>query len=111
MSQPSDLYLLQNGVYTKVMPEYIVYVRSFDNYCRFFMIGGDVFVVRMTLKNVGELLLAHGFIRCHRQFVINSKSVISLDVSKREMCLSGGHLVPYSRRKKGEVLNRILNKK
>ena len=110
MTHSNDLYLLRNGVYTKVVLEHIIYVRSFDNYCRFVMVGGDVFVIRKTLKNAARILERHGFIQCHRQFIINSKLVISIDILKREIHLQDGHIVRYSRRRKKEVLNRLMDK-
>jgi len=74
------------------------------------MVGGDVFVLRSTLKKVVAALDGHDFLRCHRQFIINSKLVISIDILKREIHLQDGHIVRYSRRRKKEVLNRLMDK-
>ncbi len=107
MPKSNDLYLLRNGVYTKVSPEHIIYISSFDNYCRFHLINGEIFVVRITLKSVARTLEKYHFLRCHRQYIINTQSVTSIDTINRRIFLMESHQVPYSRSKRKEIMKCI----
>ena len=69
-----------------------------------------VYVVRTTLKSMIKELQEHGFIRCHRQYIINGHLVKSIDTNNRKIVLEKDHRVPYSRGRKKEVL-KYLNLK
>lgn len=53
-----------------VAPENIDYVEAFDNYAKIFS-GGQSYIISHTLKSIEEKLLAHGFERVHKSYLVN----------------------------------------
>lgn len=49
----------------------ILYCESDDNYTKFYLPEGQFYLVTKSLKEVQELLEERGFLRVHRQFLIN----------------------------------------
>ena len=60
----------QNGV-TFVSIKDIIYCESDDSYTKFFLTNGQNCLVTKTLKEIQELLEERGFLRIHRQYLIN----------------------------------------
>ena len=60
----------QNGV-TFVSIKEIIYCESDDSYTKFFWTNGQNCLVTKTLKEIQELLEERGFLRIHRQYLIN----------------------------------------
>ncbi len=60
----------QNGV-TFVKLQDVIYCESDDNYTRFFLTNGQYYLVTKPLKDIQDLLEDRGFLRVHRQYVIN----------------------------------------
>ncbi len=60
----------QNGV-TFVKLQDIVYCESDDSYTKFFLNDGQHYLITKSLKDIQELLEDRGFLRVHRQYIIN----------------------------------------
>jgi two-component system, LytTR family, response regulator len=60
----------QNGV-TFVSLKDVIYCESDDSYTKFFLNDGQHYLVTKSLKEIQELLEDRGFLRIHRQYLIN----------------------------------------
>jgi len=68
-----------------VKSEYIYYVEAFDNYVNIYYQTTDEvtrFMLRSSMKKQEELLTPHGFVRCHRSFIVNFAKVALLRKDK-----------------------------
>jgi DNA-binding LytR/AlgR family response regulator len=62
--------------------------------------GDREYLLRETMANLAEQLQPHGFLRCHRSFLVNLEQVSEIrskDSSGHEVALANGQLVPLSR--------------
>lgn len=68
-----------------VKSEYIYYVEAFDNYVNIYYQTTDEvtrFMLRSSMKKQEKLLESHGFVRCHRSFIVNFAKVALLRKDK-----------------------------
>lgn len=68
-----------------VKTEYIYYVEAFDNYVQIYYSTKDEiarFTLRSSMKKQEELLTPHGFVRCHRSYIVNFAKVTLLRKDK-----------------------------
>jgi len=68
-----------------VKSEFIYYVEAFDNYVNIYYQTTDEvtrFMLRSSMKKQEELLTPHGFVRCHRSFIVNFAKVALLRKDK-----------------------------
>lgn len=86
----------------------IIRCEADDYYTRFFLVDKRMIMVSKTLKDSGELLTAHDFVRSHRSHLVN------MDYVKKYVKSDGGYLelkdgsqIPVSRRKKELILSLI----
>lgn len=64
----------QNGVAFVSLTE-ILYCESDDNYTKFYLPDGQSYLVTKPLKEIQELLQERGFLRIHRQYLINPNHI------------------------------------
>ena len=98
------LFFLKHDVYHKIDVKEVIFVQSDDNYCQFYFDNGSTYLLRITLKEVENKLLAHGFLRCHRRYIVNKRKINSIDVKNHNLVLPSDHNVPFSRSMKKEVI-------
>ena len=80
----------------------VVYLKSFDNYTRFYMNNGRQFMSSHTMKIFEERLLTKGvFSRVHRGTLLNLKYLKKFEKNPEGnwACLSTGEKIFVSRRK------------
>lgn len=68
-----------------VKSEFIYYVEAFDNYVNIYYQTTDEvtrFMLRSSMKKQEKLLEPHGFVRCHRSFIVNFAKVVLLRKDK-----------------------------
>lgn len=97
----------QNGV-TFVALKDVIYCESDDNYSKFYLTDGPPYLVTKPLRDMQELLEERGFLRVHRQFLIN------LDHIKKFVRGEGNYLImssqqsiPVSRAQKDRLMERF----
>ena len=87
---------LQETMYVKISD--ILRCESSNNYTNFYLYNGERILVCKTLKEISEILQAHGFIRTHQSHLVNAEGVKSL---LREdggaLLLTDGTKIPISR--------------
>jgi len=106
-SDERGMFLYRSGVYTKVNPSEISYVKSNDNYCKVVFEKSDPILIRTTMKQMETTLSDMQFVRCHRQYIINADKVDAIDKSSLEIKLKDETVIPFSRAKKKSVLERV----
>ncbi len=107
MIDSESYFFLKEGVYVKTPITDIIYVKSDDNYCRFYLKDRVLHVMRDTLSQVEERLSRHSFYRCHRQYIVNLNRIERINTIDRTVILEEDHEVPYSRSRKKELIDMI----
>lgn len=91
-----------------VRPADIVRCESDNNYCLFYLAGGEKLTVSRPIFEFEELLRPYGFVRCHQSHLINPvfvKSWVKKDGGY--LLFQNGEHAPVSRAKKEEVLQAL----
>ena len=76
-------------------------VCSAGNYVEFRMADGREVLMRVTLVQVEAELTAHGFVRTHRSWLVNTRAIAEtrrVGAGDFELTLTGGLRAPLSRR-------------
>lgn len=96
------LPLLQEVRYVAV--ENIIRCEAQNSYTYFYIQEGDTILVSRPLKEYEELLLPHGFIRCHQTHLVNPQYVKSyLKEDGGFLLLQNGTKIPVSKTRKEAV--------
>ncbi len=107
-SLPNQIALpYQNGV-KFVNIENILYAESDNNYTKFYLNDGKIYMVMRSLKEMQELLEDRGFLRTHRQYLVNIDQIskfVKGDLSY--VVLSNSFQVPVSRNHREELIERF----
>lgn len=78
------------------------------NYTRFYLIGGEEYLVSKSLVEYEEILNGYGFIRTHKSYVVNVSHIASfIKTDGGYLVMSDQSTVPVSRRKKELVLKEL----
>jgi two-component system, LytTR family, response regulator len=107
-AQPHQIALpYQNGV-KFVNIENILYAESDNNYTKFYLNDGKIYMVTRSLKEIQELLEDRGFLRIHRQYLVNVAQVAKFvkgDMS--HVILTNSVQIPVSRNHKEQLMERF----
>lgn len=85
-----------------INPEEVVYLKSCDNYTRFYLSDGKSFLASSTMKAYEKALISRGpFIRLHRGTLVNLNYLTGIERTKdgHVANLSTGQKIEVSRRK------------
>jgi DNA-binding LytR/AlgR family response regulator len=74
-------YIHFEGFNNDILPSDIIYAASYGNYVKLFM-GKKPVLVHSTMLNVHEKLIPYGFIRIHKQYIIQKALVTHKDNDK-----------------------------
>lgn len=86
----------------------IIYCESQSNYTIFYLKDNRRIVASKTLKEFENLLLIHLFIRIHKSYLINIKSIFKINKGNDySIELHNGEVLPISRAKINEIRNII----
>ncbi len=79
----------------------LLYFESDRNYLNIFLTGDRSLTIRLTIKEMENLLAMHpGFIRCHRAYIVNTDKVINVEGNAQGLKLfleDSTSFVPVSR--------------
>ncbi|HKK80315.1 MAG TPA: LytTR family DNA-binding domain-containing protein [Phaeodactylibacter sp.] len=99
------LLIPTSGKHLRISTQDILYARSDGNYCRFFMEDGQEYFINWMLKKALDRLSESGFLRIHRQYIVNLRKVHSyLPGDGGNVILLDGSKLPVSRTCKDELL-------
>ncbi len=83
----------------------ILYIKADHVYCKIVTSENNEIIVRKTLKQLVNLLVFDFMIYCHRSFIINARYITSWN--QDSIYLNKEILIPVSRSRKQEILNKI----
>jgi two-component system LytT family response regulator len=87
----------------------IIRLEADGNYTHVFIEGNKKIMVSKILKEYGDLLENHNFLRTHQSHLINCRKVSTyIKTDGGYIVMEDGSNVPISRQKKEEVMKRIL---
>lgn len=86
----------------------IIYCEADSNYTRFFLDGGEQYMVAKTLGDVQEVLEAGDFVRVHRQYMVNLNHIQKLVRGEGTyLLLTNGMTIPVARQQKDRLMERF----
>ena len=93
-----------------IQPSQVTHCRSDGNYTRIFQTGEKPLLISRTLKEVEEMLTNPSFFRVHHSFLVNLVFVKKyLRGNSPMLILRDGTEVPVARRRKDELLKRLVS--
>lgn len=81
----------------------IQYIQSDDNYC-IFNTQTEKFILRSKISQLEEDLSDYGFLRVHRKYIVNLKTIKNYKPSTSEIEMINGGKILLSRSKKSEFI-------
>jgi len=57
----------------------ILYIQSWGNYLKFFLLNQDIKIIRKTIKTVESELPAERFLRIHKSYIININKIVAIE--------------------------------
>ncbi len=98
----------QEGVYL-VNVDDVICCEADNNYTHFFLVGGIKYLVSRTLKEFDDILSNRQFCRVHKSYLINLNHVVKyVQGEGGYVILTEKHKIDVSRRRKDELLKRLL---
>ncbi len=98
-----------------ILPSDILYLEAADNYVTIYFLNKDKisnYLLRNSLKNLGEYLSEYSFVRCHRSFIVNFDKVKLIrkekDGLKLEIDAPAELVIPVSKTYSQGVLNEFI---
>lgn len=101
-------FVKHEGKYEKVDPGEILCVSSMQNYVKLHVKGGEMLIIRSTLKEFQQQLSADNFLMVHKSYVVNTDHVRSVSSSGIEIHELGQ--IPLGRTHKDKVLDILLKR-
>ncbi len=90
----------------KFLPSSILFLKAEHVYTRIFLSDGRRILHRGSLSACLQRLNANQFARTHRSYIINLQRV---DGFSKDKILIGPHVVPISRSRKKEIVQRLVH--
>ncbi|WP_343703242.1 LytTR family DNA-binding domain-containing protein [Chitinophaga sp.] len=91
-----------------ISPETILFCKSDNNYTVLYLQHNQKLTSSKPIFEYEELLSAHGFIRCHQSYLVNSAFIKSwIRVDGDRLLMEEGHEIPISRNSKEKVKQAI----
>ena len=85
----------------------IIFLEGQNNYTRIFFDHQKPLLVSRTIGDYEDMLGEYQFYRVHKSYLVNQEHVVKVD-NEGMLGLSNGMSVPLSRRKKAEVMEKIV---
>ena len=85
----------------------LIRIEADGNYSSIYLIDGSKIMLAKTLKEFEKMVPMDRFIRIHQSHLINVDFVRSIDKTNNTMVLNEQTILPISRRKKKEIVERI----
>ncbi len=101
---------------TAVNPAGILYIKGSKYGCHLFYrfsnnsFNGKTIISSSTLSYFENVLKSHGFLRCHRNYLVNPLLIDDYCMEKSIISI-GRQIIPVSKRKKSELFRFALAKK
>ncbi|GAB3998678.1 LytTR family DNA-binding domain-containing protein [Spirosoma daeguense] len=97
----------QNGV-TFVDLKDVIYCESDDNYTKFYVLDGPHYLVTKSMRDIQDLLETRGFMRVHRQYLINLNHIKKFVKGEGSyLIMNNQQSIPVSRAQKDRLMERF----
>lgn len=96
------LFFKKKGTYHKVPFHEIAFVKSNDNYCDVHTTKAEIFIARISISKLEEMLPKHAFFRTHRQFIVQTSLIEQVNFQDNVLVVYQKE-VPVSRENKKEL--------
>ena len=97
----------QNGVAFVNLSD-IIYCESDDNYTKFYLGNGQHYLATKSLRDIQELLEERGFLRVHRQFLINLNQIKKFVKGEGNyVIMTNDQSIPVSRTQKDRLMEQF----
>lgn len=100
-------FVKENGRYTKVLYEEVLYIEALQNYVAIHL-SGKKLVSYITLSQLEKQLPGNLFMRMHKSYMV---SLLRIDSIEGNMVLIGKERIPVSRTSREQLLQKVLEKK
>lgn len=101
------VYLKVDKNMQKILIREILYIESWRDYVKVFLINGKHLLVKQSISSMENLLSEHSFLRIHRSFIISVKKLSGFNHSCVHL---GGIDIPIGRLYKHQVLEVIQSR-
>lgn len=107
---PSDsaMYIKVDGYYQQIHLDDLLYVEACGNFCKFKIKNQRISVAYGVISFYDELLQNHGFLRCHRSYLVNEKHVHKFN---SQHLLVEEDEIPLGKKYVETINNRLLGNK
>ncbi|WP_315823799.1 response regulator transcription factor [Paraflavitalea speifideaquila] len=93
-----DVFFVKRGnILVKIMASEIRYIEVDGKYCKL-AYGTEKFVIQKSLKQLQEQLPLKTFVRTHRNYIVNVKEIVKINLQDHELVLQDGNTLAFSRR-------------
>lgn len=95
LSEPPHLTVLRGQ---KLLLSHIEYFQGDGNYTHLHLTDGTRLFLSKTLKYYENLLAIHGFVRCHKSYLVNPACIRTH--TPNTLCLCSGKVIEVARRRR-----------
>lgn len=103
-----DFYIIVNykGKYARILTEQIIYIESYGHTITVHTSDKD-YIGQNKFKDICKLLETHGFIQCHKSYVVNMKYI---DTIEKNSCVNmvNGTMLPIGRKYSADTISSYL---
>ncbi len=101
--QKEDLLTIDQRRKKVIAINQIIMMKGIANYTCFYLKNGKQRVTSHTLKYYEPMLIAKGFLRVHRAFMVNQSCILEHDTDNSQLLMENGHQADISRRRKRKI--------
>jgi len=100
-----DVFFVKRGnILAKVLVGEIKYIEVDGKYCKL-TYGNDKFLIQKSLRQLQEQLPVKQFMRVHRNYLVNLKEILKINLQDHEIILQDGSSMAFSRRYLDELMH------
>lgn len=96
LGKDKSIFIRTGNSMSRININDIVYIEVEGKYSKI-LSGTEKFLVQQSLKDLQALLPTDIFLRIHRNFIVNVKKVMKVDVYTNEVMLQGGEVISFSK--------------
>ncbi|HEX6432461.1 MAG TPA: response regulator transcription factor [Niastella sp.] len=102
-----DVFFVKKGnMLAKILVGDIRYIEVDGKYCKL-MYGDEKYLIQKSLKQLQAQLSAKQFIKIHRNYIVNVKEIIKIDLQDHAIILQDGNTLSFSRRYLDALVNQF----
>lgn len=100
------IFFKKKGAFFKVPIQSIAFVQSNNNYCETHTEDKEVFISRISISQMEEMLPSSDFMRTHRQYIVKLDKIDAVNFQDGTLKIIGKE-IPVSRGKRSEIAEMI----